>query len=313
MTATQLAKQPPISELPPVLRDRLIRWTKITDPMELIAAVFDELDERAAIQASLQINTAVAIDMAARHARQAHSTFRAYTIDTGMLFEETLKYMADLNTFYGDVLSEGRIEVFRPSRQAVANLFSSESAGTPIYMRSQEGKKACCGVRKVETNLRALDTLDAYIVGLRKDESLERTTTTKRVSIHTYEVGSDPRQRAVLKVAPFVDTTLAQIIQYVIANDLPIHPLYGKGYPSFGCGPDCSVALKNADLLGDAALALNDPSLTNRQKGLYLLSRIAQLPLEQAHQVRDLTRWPWENPNCSKECGLHTHKDGSGI
>jgi phosphoadenosine phosphosulfate reductase len=43
--------------------------------------------------------------------------------------------------------------------------------------------------------------------------------------------------RGVLKIAPILHWSEAQLLRYTVENDVPVNPLMYDGYPSIGCGP----------------------------------------------------------------------------
>ncbi len=87
---------------------------------------------------------------------------------------------------------------------------------------------SCCGDRKVEALGLALAGTEAWITGIRREQSPTRA--------HARHVEWD-EARAVWKFNPLVDWTDDDVWAYVREHDLPYHPLHDSGYSSIGCAP----------------------------------------------------------------------------
>lgn len=99
--------------------------------------------------------------------------------------------------------------------------------GADLYRADPE---RCCGIRKVEPMARALQDYDAWITGLRRDE------TEFRKHIQIVEV-----QNGVVKVNPLANWTEEDVWNYTQSNGVPYNPLYDQGHRSLGCWP-CTLA-----------------------------------------------------------------------
>jgi phosphoadenosine phosphosulfate reductase len=134
--------------------------------------------------------------------------FRAFVIDTGVLFEETLATWKRFEERW----PQARIEVV-----------DARSPGEPWTQAN------CCGAAKVAGLERALTTdVDAWVTGLRREQAPTRTETPK--------LERDER-RAIWKLSPLADWTEKQLWAYIFAHDLPYNPLHDEGYDSIGCAP----------------------------------------------------------------------------
>jgi phosphoadenosine phosphosulfate reductase len=83
--------------------------------------------------------------------------------------------------------------------------------------------------------MRALNGLDAWITGLRREQSVTRTEV-KKVEI-------DEAHGNRVKINPLADWSNEQVWNYVKKNNVPFNPLYDKGYTSIGCEP-CTRPIK---------------------------------------------------------------------
>jgi phosphoadenosine phosphosulfate reductase len=72
-----------------------------------------------------------------------------FVLDTGMLHSPTLQLLERTHRKLGD-----RLTVYQPSREAVIQ-FVKREGGDAMY-RSVELRKACCGLRKLETFIATL-------------------------------------------------------------------------------------------------------------------------------------------------------------
>lgn len=157
----------------------------------------------------------VLLDMMARVAGVERT--RVFTLDTGFLFEETVRYRREISDRYGI-----EVEVFRP-RLTVAE--QAERYGEELYRRRPD---LCCQMRKIEPQSRALRGYDAWITGIRREQTRERA--------HTPVLSWEERF-GVVKIAPLADWNQEQVREYVRERDIPLNPLLERGYASIGCEP----------------------------------------------------------------------------
>jgi phosphoadenosine phosphosulfate reductase len=109
-----------------------------------------------------------------------------------------------------------------------------EQHGMNLFYHSVENRKLCCGIRKMEPLRRALSGLDAWITGLRREQSVTRT------AVHKIEWDEG---NTLVKVNPLVDWTHDEVWTYIRAHNVPYNALHDRGYPSIGCGP-CTRAVQ---------------------------------------------------------------------
>ncbi len=132
---------------------------------------------------------------------------RVFTIDTGVLFAETYAAWREVEDRYG---------------LAIEVMDATPPNGTPWSAGS------CCGNRKVEALGRALSGNDAWITGIRREQSPTRA--------ETRPVEWDAA-RGVWKFNPLVNWTDNDVWAYVREHDLPYNALHDSGYSSIGCAP----------------------------------------------------------------------------
>jgi phosphoadenosine phosphosulfate reductase len=145
-------------------------------------------------------------------------------IDTGMLFAETLAFKDAFATRYG---------------LTVRTLHPDHDPG-PLYETDPD---ACCGIRRVGPMQRALGEYDAWVSGLRRDQSASRGTI-EAVEYHAAE------ERPIVKIYPLAYWSRAQVWRYLQEHGVPHHPLLDQGYTSLGCWP---CTRPNADATNERA------------------------------------------------------------
>jgi phosphoadenosine phosphosulfate reductase len=152
---------------------------------------------------------------------------RIFTLDTGRLPVETYDVMERVRERYGVAL-----EVYAPEREPLERL--QREGGFYSFRSSIEERKRCCGIRKVEPLRRALAGLDAWITGLRREQSVTRT------GVPVIEV--DHGNGGILKINPLAAWTEGDVWDFVRGNGVPYNRLHDQGYPSIGCAP-CTRAI----------------------------------------------------------------------
>jgi len=195
------------------------------EPRAVLKWAIERFGARLAIASSFSIEDCVLIDMARRLDTQV--PVRVFALDTGRLPDETYMTAERVRAKY-DV----EIEWQFPERAAVEAL--ERKKGLYSFRDSLESRHECCGIRKVEPLGRALGGLDAWVTGLRREQSVTRTDTP--------EVEFDDEHGGMCKVNPIVAWTEPQIRAYANEFRVPIHPLHDRGYPSIGCAP-CTRAV----------------------------------------------------------------------
>ncbi len=190
---------------------------------EILGWALAEFHPRIALAASFGAEDVVVIDMLMK----LNGGARVFTLDTGRLPYETYALMEAIRERYGLA-----VEVYFPQADAVEVMVREH--GVNLFYKSIENRKRCCGVRKVEPLGRALQGLEAWITGLRREQAVTRTEVRK--------VEVDPDHGGIVKVNPLADWTWAEVWEYIRAHNVPYNALHDRGYPSIGCAP-CTRAV----------------------------------------------------------------------
>jgi len=226
------------------------------DPEDLLEWAFNRFGEaRIAVVSSFQAEASVLIDMA----YHIDPKVRVITVDTGRMPQEQFDIIDEVRKRYGI-----KIEVYLPDMISVESMIARN--GVNLFYESVPKRLLCCHMRKVVPLTRALNGLDAWITGLRRDQWATRANLKK------IEVDHD--HGGITKLIPLADWTKEDVWDYIKQYDLPIHPLYAKGYTSISCTP-CTRAVPEGE----------DP-----RSG----------------------RWWWE-VDAPKECGMHCSLETGGF
>ncbi len=188
------------------------------DAEELLTWAQEQFPGRAGINTSFQDTGVVMIDMASRVA----PNLRVLTVDTMRLHPETYVLMEQLERRY-----RISIERFQPEPDKVKRMVAQH--GEYLFFDSKAKQEYCCAIRKVEPNKRALESLDVWITGLRRDQSKGRSSVDKASKV-LLEDG-----REIIKIAPLADWDKDQVWSYIHSKNVPYSSLYEQGYTSIGC------------------------------------------------------------------------------
>jgi phosphoadenosine phosphosulfate reductase len=177
---------------------------------ETIGAAIERHGERAVLLCSFQKEESVLLDELLRISGRADAV-RIVTIDTGVLFDETLQTWRAFEERFGV-----KIEVEDASYRAAG-------ADAPW-----SGPEHCCSTAKVEALERALARADGWITGLRREQGPTRAAT---------ELIELDEQRNLWKYNPLAHWTDKDLWRRIHERELPYHPLHDQGFESIGCAP----------------------------------------------------------------------------
>lgn len=138
--------------------------------------------------------------------REGRDGVRAFAIDTGVLFGETLATW----------------KRFEERFALPIDAYDASSPGQPWTVAN------CCSAAKVAALEQALSNVDAWITGIRREQAPTRAQSPK--------IEFDER-RQIVKLNPLADWSEKDVWRYVVEHDLPYNPLHDEGYSSIGCAP----------------------------------------------------------------------------
>jgi phosphoadenosine phosphosulfate reductase len=193
-------------------------------PEEVLRWAAETFGERLTLACSFGGVTGMALlDMAAK---VAPGGVRVFYVDTEFLFPETYKTRDLAARRYG-VTPLGFRAKLTPEEQA-------DRHGESLWERDPD---LCCAIRKVEPNARALEGMDAWIAGLRRDQS------TTRAAVEPVQWDA---RFGLFKVCPLWNWTEDDVWDYIGRNRIPVNPLHAEGYASIGC-THCTRAIGSGE------------------------------------------------------------------
>lgn len=187
-------------------------------PAEVMKRVLSRYGAGAAISFS-GAEDVMLIDLAAKSGHP----FAVFSLDTGRLHAETLRFIDRVRRHYGV-----EINVMSPDMVGVEELVRKKG----LFSFYDDGHSECCGVRKVAPLRRVLTRYSAWITGQRRDQSPTRADV-PLVQLDTNQ-GLSGR---LLKVNPLAEQSLAEVWQYLRDEQVPYNPLHDQGFVSIGCEP----------------------------------------------------------------------------
>jgi len=168
--------------------------------------------ERAVLLCSFQKEESVLLDELLRLNKEMTPTapgeaVRIVTIDTGVLFPETL-------------------ETWRAFEQRFGVAIEVQDASNPESPWS--GPEHCCSVAKVAALEASLAGAEGWITGIRREQGPTRAGT---------ELIERDAKRNLWKYNPLAHWTDKDLWRRIHERDLPYNPLHDQGYESIGCAP----------------------------------------------------------------------------
>jgi phosphoadenosine phosphosulfate reductase len=170
------------------------------------------------VTSSFQAECVVLLHMLRQHRRDIPVLF----LETEHHFAETLRYRDEIAAAW-----DLNLVVVR--------------AAAPSPGLWRESTQACCGRHKVEPLFAALRGHDTWFTGLRREQAKSRAALEE---VEPFSAGDGPPLR---KVSPLARWTTAEVWAYARAHDIPLLPLYDRGYTSIGCEPCTTLPLDPSD------------------------------------------------------------------
>lgn len=205
---------------------KIIEDVKALSTQELIGYILRRFGDKAALASSFSTEDQVVTDMMWR----VSTDVKIFTLDTGRLPEQTYEVIERTGKKYGI-----KISIMFPDSGQVEQMVKEK--GPNLFYDSIENRKLCCRIRKIEPLKRALSNLDAWLCGLRAEQSVTRAQLKTVECDDTFNL---------IKVCPLADWTTQQVWEYIKENDVPYNRLHDEGYPSIGCTP-CTRAVKDGE------------------------------------------------------------------
>ncbi|WP_153398046.1 phosphoadenylyl-sulfate reductase [Ornithinicoccus halotolerans] len=191
------------------------REQEVTDPValsrEVVAWAVEAFGDRLAVTSSM------ADGVTAHLVCQRLPGVDVLFLDTGYHFAQTLQTRDQVARSMPVT-----VRTIEP-RQTVAE--QDREHGRDLFARDPEH---CCLLRKVEPLSHALAPYDAWVTGLRREDSPARAAT---------PLVAWDADRGMVKVSPVAHWTQPTVEAYVAEHEVPVNLLLEQGYPSIGCFP----------------------------------------------------------------------------
>jgi len=190
--------------------DDLVPDLEGASAQEVLEHLVEHFHPRLYVACSFQKEASVIMDMLLKVEPEA----RFFTLDTGLLFPETYETWRQLEDRYGV-----KVEVY----QGMSLARQSAEHGDELWNSDPD---SCCGIRKVEPLKEALSQVDAWVSGMRRDQSPSRRQTPKFHWDDKHELW---------KANPLADWSEKDVWNYISEHDVPYNELHDRGYSSVGC------------------------------------------------------------------------------
>lgn len=215
----------PMRRTDPGFIDRQNRLLERASPQEILDLALYLYGPEVAISTAFGVEGCALIHMAV----QIDPALQVFTVDTGLLFDETQELKRRLVEAY-----DLSITTFEPELSVAEQ---AAEHGDALWEREPE---RCCAMRKVEPTSRALSGLDGWIAGLRRDQG------PSRAGIPIFQLLEQSPGRPIVKIHPLANWTRSDVWSYVLEHEVPYNPLLDEGYKSIGCTP-CTAPVSAGD------------------------------------------------------------------
>ncbi len=186
-------------------------WLEEASPTQILECMLTRYNGRIAAVSSFGTESAVLLSLISNIDRSTPVLF----LDTGYLFEETLRYR--------DALVD-RLHLTDVRTQTPDAVEAAQK--DPENALWAENPDACCALRKVAPLAKALKPFDAWINGRKRYHGDLRS----RMQVIEFD-----GERT--KINPMARMSREDINAHFNAHNLPRHPLEAKGFLSIGCMP----------------------------------------------------------------------------
>jgi phosphoadenosine phosphosulfate reductase len=198
--------------------DSLNRVFENAAPQDLLRWAAETFGDRLAMVTSFQPSGLVMLHML----HEIAPTLTVLTLDTGLLFAQTNELIAEWERRF-----DLKVVRVRPSQTLEQQ---AETYGDALWAHDSD---LCCNLRKTQPLAAALKGYDAWITGIRRDQSAARRKSALLAWDSKYNN---------LKLAPLASWTQDMVWTYIHAHELPYNALHDQNYTSIGCWP-CTRAI----------------------------------------------------------------------
>jgi phosphoadenosine phosphosulfate reductase len=185
---------------------------------QILAWAWERYGSRAAIGTSFQGAGLVMMHLA----KQNYLPLPVFTLDTGLLFPETVALKQRLEDFFGFAI-ESLVPDLTVEEQGHIN-------GPELWKHNPD---LCCTIRKVLPLRDKLCDLDCWLTGMRREQSDSRAGI-GILELYVFDAASG---RDIVKLNPMANWSREAVWNYLRDHKIPYNPLQDQGYRSIGCAP----------------------------------------------------------------------------
>ena len=194
-----------------------------SSPEKVIEFFLNRFRDKVALSTSLGLEDQALTQIVS----EIDSNANIFTLDTGRLFPETYDLIDRTSRKY-----KINIKVYFPDPSDVEKMVQEK--GINLFYDNVENRKLCCYIRKLKPLARAMKGLDAWITGLRREQSVTRTD---------MQLVEWDENNQMIKINPLIEWSEQDVWDYIDQKNIPYNPLHKKGFASIGCQP-CTRAIE---------------------------------------------------------------------
>lgn len=188
-------------------------------PQEILTWAINEFHPDIAFACSFGAEDVALVDMIVK----INPNTKIFYLDTDLLFKETYETIERIKERYkiSPIKYTPSLTLEEQARQYGDRLWEKDP-------------NLCCKLRKIEPLKEALKDLNAWITGIRREQS------PTRAKAKTVEWD---RNFGLVKINPLVRWKTKDVWDYIMENKVPYNVLHDRNYPSIGCEP-CTRPVK---------------------------------------------------------------------
>ncbi len=198
---------------------------KIRAAQQLVSLELQQTQHDLCVTNSFQAEDMVVLHMVRRTLPDVPVIF----LDTGYHFAEVYEYRDRMARSWSINLINLLPELTVPEQEATFGILN------------QTDPSRCCDLRKVKPLFAALERYMLWFTGLRREQAKSRA------ALQPVEDFALPTVRTIRKISPLADWITKDVWHYASQHNIPLLPLYDKGYSSIGCEPCTTLPLDPND------------------------------------------------------------------
>jgi phosphoadenosine phosphosulfate reductase len=198
---------------------------KVEAAKSVISQQLDEISTDICVTSSFQAEDVTVLHMVLPRLPKVPVVF----LDTGYHFAETYAYRDRIAREWGLNLINLLPELTVAEQEAKFGILH------------QSDPSRCCALRKVEPLFREMEKYSVWFTGMRREQAKSRA------QLQVVDDFKLPSGKHLRKINLLADWTTKDVWQYASLNNIPLLPLYDKGYTSIGCEPCTSLPFDSSD------------------------------------------------------------------